>query len=65
MRQTFFFFNKSNIFLKVINIKEKLQGNQGLSFFLIERLAIKSIKTVLSAPRGKLSIHQSGGATVI
>jgi len=59
------FLNESNIFLKVINIKEKLRGNQGLSFFLIERLAIKSIKTVLSAPRGKLSIHQSGGVTVI
>jgi len=33
--------------------------------FLIECLAIKSIKTVLSAPRGKLSTHQDRGATVI
>lgn len=34
------------------------KGNPGLFFFLIERLAIKAIKTVLSAHQGKLSAHQ-------
>lgn len=55
----------SNIFLKIINVKGKLRENPDLFFFLIERLAIKSIKTTLSAPRGKLSTHQGRGATVI
>lgn len=64
-RVLFFRVNFRVFFSKVINVKGKLRENSGLSFVLIERLAIKSIKTALSAPRGKLSTHQGRGATVI
>jgi hypothetical protein len=59
----FLLFYKS-IFSKVINVNGKATRGDysvGLALALIERLAIKAIKTVLSAPRDKLSTHQSRG----
>jgi len=52
-----------SIFSKVINVNGKATGGDsvGLALALIERLAIKAIKSVLSAPRDKLSTHQSRG----